>query len=118
MDLWAVHVKNTSISPLFHRNSFSEKPISWNPGKARTSSFIGVEDGRLFEIRVSQRRFYYSSGFRSLVVRAMGKKNNGNSSNSSSSGMQLSRILLGFSIFELGFVFVFLLCFLAYGCVN
>ena len=84
MDLWALHVKNTtSTSPLFHRNSFSEKPISWNPGKARTC-FLGVEDGRVFEIRVSKRRVYHSSGFRSVAVRAMGKKNHGNSSNSSS----------------------------------
>lgn len=78
MDLWAVHVKNTTGIPFPLRNSFPEKPIPWNLRKM--VSFRG-EDGRFFEIsRVSRRR-----NNRVFVVKAMGKKNNDNSNSSSSS---------------------------------
>ncbi|PON59748.1 hypothetical protein TorRG33x02_286900 [Trema orientale] len=75
MDLWSVQAKHTTTSPLLLRNSFPEKPSSWNPGKSRIS-YLGIEEGRVFEIGVR------SSGSRSLVVRATGKKNHGNSSSS------------------------------------
>ncbi|TQE01413.1 hypothetical protein C1H46_012994 [Malus baccata] len=86
MDLWSVQAKNIGRSPFLLRNSFSEKPISWNFVNLR-SSWVGVEDGKDFEIGVlNLKRRISSNGFRSSVVRAMGKKNNhGNSSNSSSS---------------------------------
>ncbi|KAI5355944.1 Hypothetical predicted protein [Prunus dulcis] len=86
MDLCSLHVKNINRSPFMHRNSFTEKPICWNFGNVRPS-WAGVEDGRDFESGVlNSKRRVSSNGFRSLVVRAMGKKNNnGNSSNSSSS---------------------------------
>ncbi|EXB81480.1 hypothetical protein L484_014286 [Morus notabilis] len=78
MDLWSVQVKYTGRSPLFLRNSFPEKPISLNPGK-KWNSLLGIGEGRVFEIRVLKRRVT-SSGLPSFVVRAMGKKNHGNSS--------------------------------------
>ncbi|BBG95963.1 hypothetical protein Prudu_004632 [Prunus dulcis] len=77
-------------------NSFTEKPICWNFGNVRPS-WAGVEDGRDFENGVlNSKRRVSSNGFRSLVVRAMGKKNNnGNSSNSSSSsGTTLGDVLV------------------------
>ncbi|KAJ7949752.1 UPF0301 protein [Quillaja saponaria] len=77
MDLWAVHVKNAITSPLLLRNTFPEKPISWNLGKIRTS--FRVENGKVFEIRVSRRKVNFK-GYQSFVVRAMGKKNQDNSS--------------------------------------
>lgn len=81
MDLWSVRVKNTFISPLLLGQSFSEKPICCYPGKLKTS-LLGLEDGRVFEIRLLKRKLS-SSGFSSLVVKAMGEKNHGNSSDSS-----------------------------------
>lgn len=78
MDLWSVQVKYTGRSPLFLRSSFPEKPISLNPGK-KWNSLLGIGEGRVFEIRVLKRRVT-SSGLPSFVVRAMGKKNHGNSS--------------------------------------
>lgn len=95
MDLCSLHVKNINRSPFMHRNSFTEKPISWNFGNVRPS-WAGVEDGRDFESGVlNSKRRVSSNGFRSLVVRAMGKKNNnGNSSNSSSSSGMLSEVEL------------------------
>ncbi|KAM0972133.1 hypothetical protein TB2_019508 [Malus domestica] len=86
MDLWSVQANNIGRSPFLLRNSFSEKPISWSFVNVRPS-WVGVEDGKDFEIGVlNWKRRISSKGFRSSVVRAMGKKNNnGNSSNSSSS---------------------------------
>ncbi|KAM1316447.1 uncharacterized protein LOC126601836 [Malus sylvestris] len=86
MDLWSVQANNIGRSPFLLRNSFSEKPISWSFVNVRPS-WVGVEDGKDFEIGVlNLKRRISSKGFRSSVVRAMGKKNNnGNSSNSSSS---------------------------------
>ncbi|GMN45389.1 hypothetical protein TIFTF001_014580 [Ficus carica] len=78
MDLWSVQAKYTGRSPLFLGNSFPEKLISLNPGKSR-NSLLGIEQDRVFEIRVLKRRIR-SSGFPSFVVRAVGKKNHGNSS--------------------------------------
>ncbi|KAF5741925.1 hypothetical protein HS088_TW10G00933 [Tripterygium wilfordii] len=77
MDPWTMHVKiatTTTPSSFWLRNSICEKAVSGNLGR------VGV-----FEIGVSRRSWLYSSGSRSLVVKAMGKKNNGNSSSSSSS---------------------------------
>ncbi|KAK9929934.1 hypothetical protein M0R45_027002 [Rubus argutus] len=89
MDLWSVHVKNITGRPFLIRNSFSEKPISWNCGKARPL-WLGVEDGgRVFEMRDLNLKPPRRVSYDALVVRATGKKNNnnnhGNSSNSSSS---------------------------------
>lgn len=93
MDLWSVHVKNITGSPFLIRNSFSEKPISWNCVKARPL-WLGVEDGgRVFEFRDLNLRPPRRVSSDALVVRATGKKNNnnnhGNSSNSSSSSGML-----------------------------
>lgn len=92
MDLWSVQAKHTTTSALLLRNSFPEKPISWNPTKSRIS-LLGIDDGRVFKIRVR------SSGFRSFVVRANGKKNQGNSS---SSGM-LSSLFLNHHLHAVSF---------------
>ncbi|XP_059630481.1 uncharacterized protein LOC132273538 [Cornus florida] len=77
MDLWAVHMKNTtSRSPFLPRSSSTpEKPISWNLRKMAA-----------FEIRVLRWRSVPYGYRQSLVVRAMGKKNQNNSNSSSSSG--------------------------------
>jgi hypothetical protein len=75
MDLWAVHVKNSTQTPLLLRSSFPKKPISSCLGRKANSSFR-VEDCGVFEIRVLRRRRACSS---SLVVRAMAKKNQDNS---------------------------------------
>ncbi|KAL5559844.1 hypothetical protein UlMin_036055 [Ulmus minor] len=80
MDLLTVPVKNTGTSPFLISNSFPEKPISLNCGKLRTFC-PGVEERRVFEIRVLKRRAR-ANGLRSLVVRATGKKNHGKSSSS------------------------------------
>ncbi|KAI4324246.1 hypothetical protein L6164_023800 [Bauhinia variegata] len=77
MDLWAVHVKNTTPSILLPRNSFCEKPISWSLGKTGISFKIG--DGRVLEIRVLRRKVC-CKGYQPFVIKAMGKKNNDNSS--------------------------------------
>ncbi|KAG2714114.1 hypothetical protein I3760_03G010700 [Carya illinoinensis] len=74
MDLWAVHIKNSTRTPLLLRNSFPEKPMSWNLGRKATSS-ARVEDWGLCEIRVLRRPRLCTS---SLVVRAMAKKNHEN----------------------------------------
>uniref|UniRef100_A0A803NMJ0 Uncharacterized protein n=1 Tax=Cannabis sativa TaxID=3483 RepID=A0A803NMJ0_CANSA len=76
MDLWSVQVKHCIKSPVLLRNSFPEKPISWNPAKSKIS-LLGIDENRVFEIKIRS-----SSGFRSFVVRAVGKKNHGNSSSS------------------------------------
>ena len=71
MDLWAVHVKNTTGSPLCLRNhSIREKSFSF--GK------FSVLDVRVLKRRVS------SFGYHSLSVKAMAKKNGNDNSNSSS----------------------------------
>ncbi|KAF5479420.1 hypothetical protein F2P56_000240 [Juglans regia] len=75
MDLWAVHVKNSTRTPLLLRNSFREKPMSWNLGRKATSS-ARVEDWGLCEIRVLRRPRLCTSS--SLVVRAMAKNNHEN----------------------------------------
>lgn len=68
MDLCSLHVKSINRSPFMHRNSFTEKPISWNFGNVRPS-WAGVEDGRDFESGVlNSKRRVSSNGFRSLVV--------------------------------------------------
>ncbi|KAF7824969.1 UPF0301 protein [Senna tora] len=81
MDLCAAHVKNINRSPLWLRNSFCERPAasSWSFGKTGVS--FGVEDGRVFEIKILKRKVCYR-GNHPFVVRAMGKKNNDNSSSS------------------------------------
>ncbi|KAJ8759545.1 hypothetical protein K2173_007168 [Erythroxylum novogranatense] len=72
MDLWALHVKNATGSPLLRRNqSILEK--------SKSKSKIGV-----LEIRDSGRKIS-SYGSNSLVIRAMAKKNNNSSSPPSSS---------------------------------
>ncbi|KAI5594169.1 hypothetical protein BDE02_03G057800 [Populus trichocarpa] len=71
MDLWAVHVKNTTGSPFCLRNhSIREKSFSF--GKFR------VLDVRVLKRKVS------SFGDHSLSVKAMAKKNSNDNSNSSS----------------------------------
>ncbi|KAL9382381.1 hypothetical protein Peur_025416 [Populus x canadensis] len=71
MDLWAVHVKNTTGSPLCLRNhSIREKSFSF--GKFR------VLDVRVLKRNVS------SFGYHSLSVKAMAKKNGNDNSKSSS----------------------------------
>jgi putative transcriptional regulator len=69
MDLWAVHVKNTTGSPFCLRNhSIPEKSfVSSNFGKFR-----------VLKHKIS------SSGYHSLGVKAMAKKNSNDNSNSSS----------------------------------
>ncbi|KAI8015248.1 hypothetical protein LOK49_LG05G02103 [Camellia lanceoleosa] len=86
MDLWTVHVKSTHRSPFLLRNSIPEKPISWNSRKMASLQFV---EGRTFEIRVSRRNV--SSGYQSLVVRAMGKKNHDNTNSASSSSSSSAR---------------------------
>ena len=79
MDLWAVHhVKNTTRTPVFLRNSFSEKPNSWNLGKPNSCSGADCK-GKVFEIRVLRRRRISTSSSSSFAVRAMAKKNHENS---------------------------------------
>eukprot|EP00268_Persea_americana_P030581 TRINITY_DN295_c0_g1_i1.p1 TRINITY_DN295_c0_g1~~TRINITY_DN295_c0_g1_i1.p1 ORF type:complete len:360 (+),score=80.86 TRINITY_DN295_c0_g1_i1:307-1386(+) len=87
MDLWSVHLQSShrplfsaKISPFLQRNSWAERQLSSNFGKV---GFLGMEDGGGFlEIRVSKLK---CSSYRCLAVRAMGKKNHENSSNSGSS---------------------------------
>ncbi|CAI9754285.1 unnamed protein product [Fraxinus pennsylvanica] len=67
MDLWSVQLKSNSI---LLRNSILEKPISWN---SRNSAMA-------LEIRKSCSD---SCKYRSVIVNATGKKNNGNSNSSS-----------------------------------
>ena len=79
MDLWAVHhVKNTTQTPLLLRNSFSEKPISWNLGKPNSCSGVDC-GGKVFAIRVLRRRRISTTSSSNFVVRAMAKKNHENS---------------------------------------
>ncbi|XAR55661.1 hypothetical protein NMG60_11035805 [Bertholletia excelsa] len=81
MDLCAVHVKYTHRSPFFLRTTIAEKPSSWN---SRKMGSFRVEDGRaIFDTRVSRGTV---SGYQSLVVKAMGKKNHQNSNSSPYSG--------------------------------
>jgi len=81
MDLWAVHhVKNTTRTPVFLRNSFSEKPNSWHLGKPNSCSGADCK-GKVFEIRVLRRRRISTSSSSSFAVRAMAKKNHENSGN-------------------------------------
>ncbi|KAL4594367.1 hypothetical protein ACB092_12G014500 [Castanea dentata] len=81
MDLWAVHhVKNTTRTPVFLGNSFSEKPNSWNLGKPNSCSGTDCK-GKVFEIRVLRRRRISTSSSSSFAVRAMAKKNHENSGN-------------------------------------
>ncbi|KAL2456113.1 Protein of unknown function (DUF179) [Abeliophyllum distichum] len=73
MDLWCVHVKTNNI---LLRNSIPEKPVCWN---LRNTSMA-------FEIRVSRRESFSNySKYRSVLVRAMGKKNPSNSNSDSNS---------------------------------
>jgi len=79
MDLWAVHhVKNTTQTPLLLRNSFSQKPISWNLGKPNSCSGVDC-GGKVFAIRVLRRRRISTTSSSNFVVRAMAKKNHENS---------------------------------------
>lgn len=75
MDLWSVHVKNTN---LLLRN---EKHFVSGHLKS-----VRVENWKVFEIRVPKRQAFSGSGYHSLLVKAMGKKNSDNSNSSSSSG--------------------------------
>ncbi|XP_026411276.1 uncharacterized protein LOC113306564 [Papaver somniferum] len=81
MDLCSLHVNSGHFSPniysLFQRNN-TEKPLSCKFGR-----ILRIEDENIVEIRVS--KLNLSSANRSLVVRAMGKKNHDNSSSSGSS---------------------------------
>ncbi|KAI3918350.1 hypothetical protein MKX01_041670 [Papaver californicum] len=81
MDLCSLHVNSVHFSPniysLFQRNNI-EKPLSCKFGR-----ILRIEDENIVEIRVS--KLNLSSANRSLVVRAMGKKNHDNSSSSGSS---------------------------------
>ncbi|XP_054815669.1 uncharacterized protein LOC129315720 [Prosopis cineraria] len=80
MDLCAVHVKNITRSSLLVGNSFCERPASgWTLVRTRISS--RVEDGRIFGIKISKRKVCYK-GYQPFAVKAMGKKNNDNSSSS------------------------------------
>ncbi|XP_055833255.1 uncharacterized protein LOC129902193 isoform X4 [Solanum dulcamara] len=78
MDLWSLHVKNTN---LLFRNSISEKPFVSGYLKS-----VRVENWKVFEIRLPKRQAFSGSGYHSLLVKAMGKKNSDNSNSSSSSG--------------------------------
>ncbi|KAG7981718.1 hypothetical protein I3843_04G010400 [Carya illinoinensis] len=78
MDLWALHVKNTTRTPILLRNSSPEMPICLNLGK-KVNSFRKVGDCGFFEIRVLRKRRVFTSS--SLVIRAMAKKNHENSGN-------------------------------------
>ncbi|KAL3845692.1 hypothetical protein ACJIZ3_003095 [Penstemon smallii] len=72
MDLWCVHAKSNGF---LLRNSFSEKPICWN---SKNNSLA-------LENRVSKKESLSNHcRYRSGLVRAMGKKNPGNSNSSSS----------------------------------
>ncbi|XP_021714759.1 uncharacterized protein LOC110682743 [Chenopodium quinoa] len=88
MDLWSVHVKYSNPTPIFARNSFLDKPTSFNFAK---NSPFSVEDcGRLFDISIhSKRKHSFSYGYNtcsSFVVQAKGKKNSDNFSSSSGNG--------------------------------
>lgn len=74
MDLWSVHVKNTN---LLFRNSISDKHFV--SGHLKN---VRVENWKVFEIRIPKRRAFSGSGYHSLLVKAMGKKNSDNSSSS------------------------------------
>ncbi|MCD7451329.1 hypothetical protein HAX54_011021 [Datura stramonium] len=78
MDLWSLRVKNTN---LLLRNSISEKHFVSGHLKS-----VRVENWKMFEIRVPKRQAFSGSGYHSLLVKAMGKKNSDNSNSSSSSG--------------------------------
>ncbi|GAB4862063.1 hypothetical protein Ancab_037317 [Ancistrocladus abbreviatus] len=82
MDLWSVQVKYSNPTTLLHRNSFMEKSASCNFGNM--GSFL-LEAGRVGEIRLSKQRCS-SCASNSFVVKAVGKKNAGNSSSSSGNG--------------------------------
>lgn len=84
MDLWSVHVRSTNggafyakLYPCSPRNLVQEKTIAWSMWK---TGALRVEDGKLIEVRVPRRNV--NSANRSFVVKAMGKKNQGNSSSS------------------------------------
>ncbi|KAI3464293.1 hypothetical protein Pfo_020956 [Paulownia fortunei] len=78
MDLWCVHAKSNGF---LLRNSFSEKPICWS---SRNHSMA-------LEIRVSRTESLPSNcRYRSVLIKAMGKKNPGNSSNSNSNSSSSS----------------------------
>ncbi|XP_043722530.1 uncharacterized protein LOC122669749 isoform X1 [Telopea speciosissima] len=83
MDLWSLQAKNSNGGPFCakfcsfsQRNSWAERPFSCNLGKIAS---FKVEDGRLLEIRISK---FKASPCRSLIVRAMAKKNRQNPSSS------------------------------------
>ncbi|XP_043718966.1 UPF0301 protein CCA_00630-like [Telopea speciosissima] len=83
MDLWSLQVKNTNGVPFCskvcsfsHRTSWVERPFSCDMGKIAS---LRAEDGRFMEIRIKK---FKASLCRSLVVRAMGKKNHQNPSSS------------------------------------
>ncbi|XP_010242033.1 PREDICTED: uncharacterized protein LOC104586481 [Nelumbo nucifera] len=85
MDLWSLHVNNSTrgpfcakTCPFLQRNSWPERPFSCNLGKTGS---LRVEDGKVLEIRVSKLK---NSSYRSMIVRAMGKKNHDGSSSGSS----------------------------------
>ncbi|KAJ8531010.1 hypothetical protein K7X08_025741 [Anisodus acutangulus] len=73
MDLWSVHVKNTNL--LLRGKPFVLKSVR-------------VDNWKVFEIRLPKRHAFSGSGYHSLLVKAMAKKNshNSNSNSSSSSG--------------------------------
>ncbi|KAI3460706.1 hypothetical protein Pfo_017369 [Paulownia fortunei] len=78
MDLWCVRAKSNDF---LLRNSFLEKPVCWN---SRNNSMA-------LEIRVSRKDFLSNyCGYRSVLVRSMGKKNPGNSNSSSSNSSSSS----------------------------
>lgn len=82
MDLWSVHVKNSSNwTPFLLTNSIPEKPISV---RNLRSMVMGSSSGNwgTLEISVPKRK---SFGPHSFVVRATGKKNNNNSNSDDSS---------------------------------
>lgn len=74
MDLWALHVKNSTRTPILLKNSSPEIPVSLNLGK-KVNSSRKVGDCGFFEIRVLRKRRVFTS---SLVIRAMAKKNHEN----------------------------------------
>lgn len=88
MDPWSVQVKYSNTSPLFYRNSFQDKSICWN--FTRVGHRNPFAHCRFFEIRVSKPRCCnHANG--TFIVKAMGKKNPGNSSSSSGNSDQPER---------------------------
>lgn len=78
MDLWAVHIKTAARCPYISKNNhLYDKPVSsWKSRK-----MVSFDVGKAFEIRVPRGTV---SPHKSFVVRAVGKKNSQNNSDSSS----------------------------------